>query len=200
MNAPAMKLKATGANLVGLCGHSGVGKDVASQVLVDGYGFRRIAVADHLKCVTALAFALDHEQLWGDRRNQVDARWGRTPREMYQLLGDALRSIAPDAVTRGWVAEVRTSLEVGVAVVVPDIRLPAERDAVTALGGILVRVVSPGRGLVGTVSTHHTERASDDFEVDAELDNSGSLTELQGQVRAVMDGRCQLGAKGLLRP
>lgn len=177
------------ADLVAFCGRSGSGKDAAAAFLVQRHGFRRIAVADHLKRVAALAFSLTDEQLWGDGRNVPDPTWGRTPRELYQQLGDALRAIAPDALTRGWIAEIRAGLEAGARVVVPDLRMPDEHAAVRRLGGLVIRLLRADAQLRGDAAAHSTELASDAFDVDREIRNDGTLADLHARVRRAIAAR-----------
>lgn len=164
--------------LVGLSGRSGAGKDTAAALLVERYGFERIAIADPLKRVAALAFGLRDEQLWGEERNALDERWGTTPRVMYQQLGDGLRAIHPAALTRGWIDAVTRARESGTAVVVPDVRMPSELQLIRNLGGVVWRVVRPDLPpLPG--GDHATETALDNAGTfDAVLLNDGSVAEL----------------------
>lgn len=165
--------------LIGLCGRSGAGKDVVASHLAECHGFRRLAVADRLKDIAGLAFDLTREQLWGKQRNSLDPRWGKTPRELYQELGDSLRRIHPRALLRSWRAAVEAALHDGYSVVVPDIRTPAEAAALHELGGQLWRVFRPGMQLSGAAAEHATETISDSFTVRLVLRNVAGVEELR---------------------
>lgn len=171
---------------MGLCGRSGSGKDAIAEFLVKQHGFSRIAIADPLKAVAALAFNLATDQLWGDRRNALDERWALTPRQLYQQLGDALRSIHPCAVTSSWELAVSSALRGGKPVVVPDIRMPVEARWLRESGGVLWRVVRPGLA-APPGGAHETETALDQCPVDSTVMNDSTLEAAFAQVT------CSLG-------
>lgn len=172
--------------VIGLCGRSGAGKDVVARHLVEQFGYRRIALADHLKRVTALSFAMTDEQLWGDGRNRVDARWNRTPREVYQLLGDALRAIHPEAMTVPWRSQVDDALSHGERVVVPDIRTATERKVLKSLGGVLWRIERPAPGLTGATARHSTETSCEHMLTDGDIRNDGTIDLLMERVHRLL--------------
>ncbi len=163
---------------IGIAGRSGAGKDTLAERLVTHHRFVRVAIADPLKELTGRAFDLDREQLWGAGRNVVDARWELTPRQLYQKLGDALRSCHPEALTRLWLRAVEEQRALGRHVVTPDIRLPVELDAVRADCGILWRVERPAQPLPPG-GLHWTETALDArTDWDACLRNNGDINAL----------------------
>jgi len=169
--------------LLGICGKSGAGKDTIAAHLCDRYGFRRVAVADRLKRMTIETFALSPDQLWGRGKDELDPRWGLSPREIYQRMGDALRAIHPETLVRGWLSDARGSLDEGVSVVTPDIRTPIEVAALRQAGGKLWRVRRGEAVLRGAAAEHLTETALDDLrDPDAELANDGSIEALLEQV------------------
>lgn len=167
---------------IGIAGRSGAGKDTLAERLVKHHGFQRVAIADPLKDLTGRAFDLDHDQLWGDWRNVVDERWELTPRQLYQRMGDALRACHPETLTRLWLRRVAELWSAGVPVVTPDIRLPAELDAIRTTGGVLWRVERPAQPLPPG-GLHWTETALDQRDDwDARLVNDGSIETLWRQV------------------
>ncbi|MFO0758712.1 MAG: hypothetical protein U0359_19625 [Byssovorax sp.] len=165
--------------ILGICGKSGAGKDTIAAHLRDRHGFARVAVADRLKRLTVLAFDFSDDQLWGSGRDLPDARFGLTPREIYQRMGDALRSIHPETLVRGWLADASVHLAAGVSVVCPDIRTPLEVAALRRAGGLLWRVRRGEGRLRGAAAAHLTETALDDLsDPDEDLDNDGSIEAL----------------------
>jgi hypothetical protein len=176
--------------LLGICGKSGSGKDTIAVHLCDRYGFRRVAVADRLKRMTLETFALSPDQLWGRGRDELDPRWGLCPREIYQRMGDALRSIHPETLVRGWLTDASTLLDAGLLVVTPDIRTPLEVAALRRAGGQLWRVRRGEAGLRGAAAEHLTETALDDLrDPDAEIQNDGSIADLRAQIDEVLTAR-----------
>lgn len=172
--------------LIGICGKSGCGKDTIAEFLVGQHGFVRIAVADPLKHVAALAFTLTHEQLWGAGRNVVDPHWAQTPRQIYQQLGDALRVIHPDALTRAWEAAVSDAVSSGHRVVVPDIRMPEEARWLHKAGGVLWRIERPGLQ-APPGGEHATETALDCWPVDWTVINDADVEQMLLQVTRMID-------------
>lgn len=164
--------------LIGLVGRSGAGKDEIGRHLVDTHGFQRIAFADPLKEAAAALFGLSREQLWGALRNDPDPRWHKTPRELYQRLGDAVRTVHPHALLVLWATRVEHAVEVGRRVVVTDVRLPAEAEAVRTDGGVLWRVTRPGRAVAFAGEGHATETAGDEIQMDATIENTSHLRAL----------------------
>ncbi|MFA6118141.1 MAG: hypothetical protein WC729_29410 [Sphingomonas sp.] len=85
--------------ILGLCGHSGAGKDTFADRLVLKYGWQKVALADPLKRICQQVYDFTDQQLWGpsECRNAPDKRYFRpdgdprfpylTPREALQLLG-----------------------------------------------------------------------------------------------------------------
>jgi hypothetical protein len=88
-------------NLIGICGKANAGKDTAADVLVERFGFVKVALADPLKRICRDVFRFTDEQLWGpsEKRNETDPRYPRpyaiphpdpallTPRYALQTLG-----------------------------------------------------------------------------------------------------------------
>lgn len=182
--------------LVGIAGRSGAGKDTLAEHLVARHGFVRVAIADPLKELTARAFDLDREQLWGAHRNELDERWSLTPRQLYQRLGDALRGCHPETLTRMWLREVEQQRARGHDVVTPDIRLPAEFDAVRAGGGALWRIERPGQPLPPG-GLHPTETALDEREDwDAQVLNDAGVEALWREADQLVEKRGHTARSG----
>lgn len=72
--------------ILGLSGLAGCGKDYTANVLVERYGFVKVAFADPLKRICREVFDFSEEQLWGpsQKRNEMDLRYLRG----HHVLGD----------------------------------------------------------------------------------------------------------------
>jgi hypothetical protein len=176
------------SRLVGLVGLSGSGKDEVGRYLTERHNFTRLAFADPLKEGAAVLFGLSRVQLWGDLRNTEDARWDLTPRQIYQLLGDALRAIHPQALVIGPVERCEALLQEGKSVVVTDVRMLVEAEALRNMGGAIWRVRrNHARTFAG--AGHATEEESERIDEDFLLNNLGSLSDLRGAIdELVSDG------------
>lgn len=187
--------------ILGISGKSRHGKDAIAERLVESHGFVRIALADALKAGAAAIFGLTQDQLYGSTKEVIDPRWGKSPRQILQLLGtEAIRNVFGDDT---WIRALRVKIDdVGpshvhmpgsggcircgaqeiagrcrvVGVVIPDVRFPNEADAVLGWGGQVWRVVRPG---VPAVNPHVSETALDEYEsFTAHVPNTGTLADL----------------------
>jgi hypothetical protein len=141
--------------IIGIVGFIGSGKGTVGDVLVDEYGFNKIAFADPLKDATASVFGWKREWLEGDTeasrkfREEVDDFWsgslkrpGFTPRLALQLMGtEAGRDVFGDDI---WVHALKARIDAKGAskkdFVITDVRFPNEIDAIRSWGGKVIRV------------------------------------------------------------
>ena len=174
-------------NLIGLTGKSGVGKDAVASILVDEYGYTRIAFADALKtaletvdpvidmvCEDRLTEVLyERDRSWDDIKQIPEVR------RLLQNLGTAIRDIDPLFwILAAGIPDDGTSL-----VVVTDVRLLNEVSEIKNKGGIVYRVTRPG---VRAVRAHHTETELDSYLFPV-IENSGTLDDLRTTVKEMMN-------------
>lgn len=202
--------------IIGLTGHKRSGKDTVAGALVRHHGFVRFAFADALKDVALDINPRVQTFPYGAHRDDpyeyladIVARVGwenakATPevRRLLQTIGTAVRAQDPDFWVRIVVRQLshhlnrvtrhpttdRTTWSPAAPVVVSDVRLPNEADAIRGFGGHLVRVVRPGLALdPSALASHISETALDDHEVDFTLVNDGDLDDLAGKARALVE-------------
>ena len=172
--------------VLGVSGYAGSGKDAVAEVLVSRHGFERAAFADALK---ELAYKADPMVSPDGRRlsgvvDEIGWDLAKTElpevRKTLQRFGTAAREVLGEDV---WVDALFRRHRETRCLVVSDVRLPNEMEAVRARGGRVVRVVRPG---VGPVNGHISETALDHAELDAVIDNDGSLTDLTCKVERLL--------------
>lgn len=197
--------------LVGLIGKKRVGKDTFAAVLVEEFGFARVAFADPLKemalTIDPVIFAgIDDNAAWSPSRLtpavMMDG-WERVKdtypeaRRFLQRLGDGVRQFDPEFWLRAGMVQAGTlrrgspefdgiewNLGPTHPVVITDVRYPNEADAIRDAGGILVRIVRPG---VDDGDTHASETALEDYDADVIVENDADVTALRGFARDVME-------------
>jgi hypothetical protein len=157
--------------LIGLIGYARSGKNTVAETMV-AQGWKAIAFADVLKI-----YAANYNPELVDLVSRVG--WGAAKRDprvrpYLQHLGDALRAWDPKVFTRTVFDVIDTSLKPS-PVVITDVRLIREADAVVDHGGLLVRVTRPG---VGPANNHPTEIELDDYPVNAVIVNDSTLADL----------------------
>lgn len=192
-------------------GTRGSGKDAVASLLLRHYGFERIAFADPMKIFAREIFGFTELQLNGPsaEREKYDPRWDITPRHALQTLGTEWgRALHPDLWVRYAMRRAHGIIDRGEAagVVLTDLRFPNEVDCVRAAGGVVVRVKRPKSDAPTSwlawawqrlrdvlrpdrASVHPSERALDhlrDGDFDFVIENSGTLDDLDVQVRRMM--------------
>lgn len=206
--------------VVGFVGRRRAGKDLAIRGLRGGGGsiedyvraasVVRVEWSGALKAAAREWYGLSDEQVEGPSKELVDPRWGRSPREIMQLLGTEVgRAIHPETWTR-WLTDVEIPREVlrsrrdladladefgarvdpataPILVCVSGTRFPNEVEAVRRMGGKALWVHRPGLALDGS-DLHSSEVGIDGLRVDGEVVNDSTPEVLVDRVRAVIDG------------
>lgn len=153
--------------LIGLCGKAQVGKDTTADFLVMHHGFKKMALADYLKDVA------EH----GGWNGEKDTK-GRT---YLQHLGDVMREYDKDIFLNEIVGRIRTYQTfckgngIEPRVVISDVRLPAEIESLTKMGGEMWFI----KRETGLHHTHITELMTENsYPFSAVFDNNGSFEQL----------------------
>ena len=173
--------------LIGLVGRKRSGKDTAAARLIER-GFVRYAFADPLRalmlelnpCLPPVSYPGDLAPLQPVRlATYVEALgWERAKenpevRRLLQAHGDAARRLIGEGVWREPVMR-RIGWEPA-PVVVTDVRYPDEAEAIREIGGILVRIVRPGRD---DGDRHPSEIGLDEWPCDVDIVNAGTVADL----------------------
>jgi len=184
---------------IGLIGRRRVGKDTVAKILVEQYGYERLAFADPLR---EAALALNPIVCIG--AGEVEGRLARVVetigweaakdrypevRRILQRLGDEAgrRIHGPDLWVRHMARRLRDATG---PVVVTDVRYRNEAAVLRSRGFRLVRVVrpTPVSGDPADVAGHASETELAMYRTDETLVNDSSLDDLARRV-AVLVGR-----------
>lgn len=202
--------------IIGLTGRKQVGKDTIGEMLVRDFGFVRLAFGDELKrrallgnplvpitddCPGCQGYArhaprsqpqpthfvylrrLVDQHGWDDAKERFPQ-----VRALLQTTGDQIRAQDPDLLVRTVLDEIEMTELAAPRVVVTDVRFPAEAQALSDLGGYLVRVVRPNNTAAGPIpnpgdpdplTLHASETYSDVIDVDQILVNDSDLDVLR---------------------
>ena len=155
--------------IIGLLAKKRHGKDTVADYLVEKYGFKKFSLADTLKDACKILFGFDDEQLYGDKKEEIDPKWKVSPRKMFQYLGtDIFRKqmadVIPDIEDKFWVK----SLEIKIIntlkennnqnIIVADCRFQNEVDMIHNLGGTVIKIVRPS---ISDDDIHESEKNID---------------------------------------
>lgn len=181
--------------IIGLSGYARVGKDEAAKVLVEEFGFTRVAFADKLR---EFVYALNPIVGTTDNSKSVinyvylqevidreswdrykEGPYGGEIRRLLQRVGtEAGRQTLWDSI---WVDAAFAGLPDDARVCIPDCRFENEARAVVDRGGQMWRVTRTG---VGPVNSHPSETSLDNWNFDVVLFNDGALETYQDNVRS----------------
>lgn len=173
-------IKAPGV-LIGLTGAAHSGKDTVANWFVTNRGFKAVSFAGPLKRTISELFDIPLCDLHNpSKKEQVDERWKKSPRELMQWLGtDVIRNQVDEEFfvkQMGWRLE-KMVIEEGTDVVVTDVRFNNEAELVRAFPiNYILRVDASRRlkqsPLVGKTRSHATESGISDEFVDFTIDNN----------------------------
>lgn len=194
--------------IIGLTGKKGSGKDTVADMIwsieIDGgHIWVSTAYAAYLKALVKRLFDLSDEQIYGTQaeKEAVDERWGKSPRELLQIVGtDIARLCHPDVWVRRTMRYIDESLEVDPQIagfLITDVRFPNEADAIKARGGVIVNILRPDLTVAeGDVTAQHeSEQHAATIPYDYQIVNDGTLMDLRQKVATLL---AKLAANGLL--
>lgn len=185
--------------IIGLSGYARSGKDEAAKVLVEEYGFIRIAFADKLREVLyalnpAVAPSKEHDGVVHLREvidvytwnGYKETAFGPEIRRLLQRLGtEAGRETLWDSI---WVDAAFANVPDDAKVVVTDCRFANEASAIVDKGGEIWRIsrfgIGPAVGENGVV--HKSETSLDGWDFDRVITNDGTLEEFHNKIRTMV--------------
>ena len=165
--------------LIGFAGKARSGKDTAGKYLVDNYQFVHYYFAKPLKEGVKVMFNLTDEQI-ENKEKVIEEPWGKSPRELYQLLGtDVARTIDVDVWIKN--AEMFIRKHPGFSVVITDVRFSNEAQWIKSQGGFVILLESETRGITNHTA-HSSENGLKDSDIDIILQNDGTINELYEKI------------------
>jgi hypothetical protein len=172
--------------IIGLSGYARSGKDEVAKILVEDYGYKRVAFADKIR---DLLLETNPQVKDGFRVESVVGAYGWDQakvlfpeiRNLLQRLGVGARNIFGDEF---WIGQVFQSMDTTSNYVITDVRFENEAMMLKLMGGQLWRIKRPG---VEPVNNHVSESDLDGYKVDKILKNEGTLEELRTLVRSRME-------------
>ena len=132
--------------LVGLTGPAGVGKTAVAREMQYRYGFVVVGFAGRLKQIVRELYDLSHEQVHGKLKEEVDGRYGISPRQIMQRFGTEVgRTIFEDTWTQALQQDLDMMRANGLTrFVIDDLRFENEAQWVRANGGHVYELARAG--------------------------------------------------------
>lgn len=176
----------TSYNVIGLTGYAQSGKDTLASILVEKYGYSRVAFADKIRDFLYGINPMVACSPTGYLRDLVNlVGWDKAKQEpqvrrLLQDLGISARELIDENI---WVTTALKHIGKDERVVVTDVRFENEAMMIKLMGGQLWRVRRPG---VEAVNSHVSETQLDGYKVDQIFVNSGSIQDLELLIRTRM--------------
>jgi len=168
--------------LIGIAGYAGAGKDTLADLLVENFGFVKMAFADPMREMTE---AIDPVVGWTDdgpiRYSDALEFHGYTEakvmypeiRQFLQRLGtEGGRDVLGDSI---WADTGLRRAEAHKRVVFADMRFRNEAQAIKAAGGKTIRIERPG---VKAVNDHPSEHDLAKWDFDLYVNNNGPVNQM----------------------
>jgi hypothetical protein len=180
--------------IIGLTGYAQSGKDTVASILVEQYGYTRVAFADKVRELLYELdppFPMENGKVVG-LQNLIDvygwdsAKQNELVRSMLQNLGLGARKLFGPNV---WVNEAMKTMlndpRPDLKYVVTDVRFLNEADMIKANHGQIWRVERPG---INAVNSHVSESQMDGYEINQTFLNNSSVEDLSASIKARMVG------------
>jgi hypothetical protein len=173
-------------NIIGLTGYAQSGKDTFASILVEKYGYSRIAFADKIRDFLYGINPMVGCSPTGYLQDLVNlVGWDKAKQEpqvrrLLQDLGISARDLISEDI---WVTAALSSVSKDQRVVITDVRFENEAAMIKFMGGQLWRIKRSG---VGPVNDHVSESEMDGYKVDQIFVNNGTLEELQALITTRM--------------
>lgn len=188
--------------ILGLSGYARSGKDEAAKILVEEFGFTRVAFADKLREAVyaynapvapskehdGMVFLQEVIDVYGWDKYK-ESEYGPEVRRQLQRMGTEVgRNTLSDSI---WVDTAFANVPADGKVVVTDCRFPNEAEAIKSRGGQLWRVNRAGVGPAVSPdgSIHPSETSLDNATFDVVLFNDSSLEAYYDNVRRTYGSR-----------
>ena len=185
--------------IIGLTGYAQSGKDTVAKILVENYGYTRIAFADKIRDflyeTNPMFDAIAGEPMFVknkvDRDGWDEAKKSPHIRRLLQNSGVAARKVFGQDF---WVNEVFKSIDATDNIVITDVRFENEAEAIkliTQFTGQEAQIWRIKRNGVEAVNNHVSEHEMDGYPVDQIFTNNGSIEDLEDLISKRMERNAQ---------
>jgi len=179
--------------IVAICGMKRCGKDtVANRLfgLLPNYKHEKISAP--LKAVCGTLFNWPNSQMEDDTKDDVDPRWGISPRTALQFVGTEvmqykMQELLPDIGRKFWIKKLLDG-NINSNMIISDMRFVHEYDMIRAhrAHSLVIKVTRPS--LLNT-SNHSSEKEWELIKEDVLICNNGTIDELYARVDHVIKSK-----------
>lgn len=162
--------------IIAFAGKAGAGKDTAASFIKNDNidNVEVFAFAEPIKAASKILFNFSDDQLHCPvKKEELDDRWNKTPRQIFQWLGtDVIRKHIRDDFflinMKNRITESKCNV-----IIITDVRFTNESKFIKDLGGKIFKIVRPG-GKTTKYNDHPTENGIPDEYIDDIITNDGT--------------------------
>jgi len=137
-------------NIIAICGGKRTGKDTLASYIVSKYKYKQIAFADPLKEAVSALFDFSPLQTGNDNvKDDIDTRWGITPRKALQFFGTEvlqykIQELLPEVERKFLAYSLVNRIQKNEGkYVVSDMRFVHEYEEIAKMGAFIIRIDRP---------------------------------------------------------
>jgi hypothetical protein len=179
--------------IIGLTGYAQSGKDTVANILVENYGFTRVAFADKIRELlyemnpkiivgydnhTTVQLMVDHDG-WDVAKQNPDVR------AMLQNIGVGARKVFGEEF---WIAKALQGRDWSIPTVITDVRFENEARLLKKWSPEDTQLWRIKRLGIGAVNSHVSEKEMDGYPVDQIFVNNGTIADLEVLIKIRMNG------------
>jgi hypothetical protein len=179
--------------LIGFLAKRQRGKDTICDYITKHHNYQKKSFAEPLKKGVQCFFNFTDEQLYTDKKEIIDDKWGVSPREVFQIIGTNIVRDQFDILFNNkikgetfWIQNFNIWYDKQYKnILVSDIRYQNEVDYVLNKGGIVIKI---NRELKEEdIDNHKSEKDMEHINnYNISIDNNGTLQELYSKINWIM--------------
>lgn len=175
--------------IIAIKGFKGSGKNTVADYLVEKYGFNIYSFADPLKKGLVEIFGFTYDEMWGNKKEEINKFWGISGRDVLQKMGTEvfqfeIPKLFPELRDIGrnfWLKRFelwlnQTNHE---KIVIPDLRFFHEYEMLTKYETEIWDVT---RDDIDKNDLHESEQAQLNIPYDVKIYNIGTIEKLYNQI------------------
>jgi hypothetical protein len=179
--------------IIAVCGYKRTGKDTVANILCKKYNYINIKIAEDLKHIIKYLFNLSEEQVETNIKDQVDERWGVSPRKIMQYFGtelmqDKLSRLIPNIGNNFWINRLidkYIKCYPDKHFVISDLRFVHEYKCLEQYNPIIVKIERKLHEL--NIDKHSSENDFNKIPVSIILKNNRCINNLEIEIDKLME-------------
>lgn len=141
-----MTTQAIQAKIIGICGLKRSGKDTLANIISEKYNYEHVKISKKLKETCKILFDFTDDQMEKDIKEDIDPRWGVSPRKCMQYFGTELMQYQIQNLLnigkKFWINSLLNEIdrENNKKYVISDLRFLHEYEEIKKRNGIIICV------------------------------------------------------------